>query len=72
MDDGSKNELTEYLDSAIRNWRSKFDNAQSETQKSASFPSVVSTDELIASCYVDAFQSVRISMIGSALPKKDD
>jgi len=49
--------LKEYLDNAIINWREKRDNAETEKES------------LIASCYVDAFQSVRVSILGELLEK---
>ena len=45
-------ELKEYLDEAIESWRKRRDYANTDE------------DELIAMCYVDAFQSVRVSMLG--------
>ncbi len=49
-------ELQEYLDEAIRSWRKNKSKAKTDE------------DILIASCYIDAFQSVRVSMLGSLLP----
>lgn len=57
----TKDGLRSYLDEAIRAWRRKKAEA------------VVKEDDeamLIASCYVDAFQSVRISFLGELLPKE--
>lgn len=48
--------LGTYLDDGILLWRRKAAEAGSED------------DELIARCYVDAFQSVRVSMLGEPLP----
>lgn len=50
-------ELKEYLDEAIRSWRRRKNKADSDQ------------DVLIARCYIDAFQSVRVSVFGSTLPQ---
>lgn len=49
-------ELQEYLDEAIRSWRKNKSKAKTDE------------DILIATCYIDAFQSVRVSVFGSTLP----
>lgn len=49
-------EIKEYLDDAIRHWRKKRDNATTDG------------DKVMAVCYVDAFQSVRVSIFGELLP----
>ena len=67
MDDDSKLELEQYLDNAIRKWRTKL-NESANDKESSVFTSMESTDELIAKCYIDAFQSVRVSMLGELLP----
>jgi len=69
MDDGSKLEIEQYLDNAIRKWRSKLDEALARKPKGSLFPKIEPSDELIAKCYIDAFQSVRVSIIGSLLEK---
>lgn len=51
-------ELQEYLDEAIRSWRRRKGKAKSDE------------DMLIARCYIDAFQSVRVSVFGSTLPQE--
>lgn len=51
-----EDKLREYLDHAIRSWRKEKIEALTEE------------DKLIASCYIDAFQSVRVSMLGELLP----
>lgn len=58
--------LRAYLDDAITKWRGKVAEAQSELDVKAD----AATEEahLIARCYVDAFQSVRISMLYELLP----
>ncbi len=48
--------IKDYLDDAIRHWRKKRDNATTDE------------DKLMAVCYVDAFQSVRVSVFGELLP----
>lgn len=70
MDENSKRELGEYLDDAIRKWRSRL--ANESNKKHSSFPAMESTDELIAICHIDALQSVRISIIGSTLSNDGD
>lgn len=52
-------ELKEYLDEAIRSWRRRKNKADSDQ------------DVLIARCYIDAFQSVRVSVFGSTLPLEE-
>ena len=48
-----------YLDGAIRLWRHVRDSTASPE------------DELMAACYVDAFQSVRVSLLGELLPEEN-
>ena len=48
--------VAEYLDNAIRHWREKKDTSKKGDER------------LIARCYVDAFQSVRVSLLGDILP----
>lgn len=52
-------EIKDYLDDAIRHWRKKRDNA------------ITDEDKLMAVCYVDAFQSVRVSVFGKLLPLEE-
>jgi len=52
----TEKDIKDYLDGAIRNWRKIRDE------------SVV--DSHIAPYYVDAFQSVRVSLFGEMLPKE--
>jgi len=60
MDDFiSKNVLQEYLDNAITKWRIRKNEAVEGSE-----------DMWIAACYVDAFQSVRVSMLGELLPNR--
>lgn len=58
-------ELRAYLDDAITKWRGKVAEAQSELDVKTD----AETEEahLIARCYVDALQSVRVSMLGELL-----
>jgi hypothetical protein len=49
--------VQDYLDTAIRTWRAKRKEAAGDERR-----------DLIAACYVDAFQSVRSSIFGSTLP----
>ena len=45
-----------YLDTCIRKWRTEKNQTITEESK------------LIASCYIDAYQSIRISLFGEELP----
>jgi hypothetical protein len=51
--------LKSFLDNSIRYWRKK--------KQEAGTPN----EHLTASCYVDAYQSVRVSMFNEVLPKED-
>lgn len=57
-----------YLDNAIRRWRKRYDAAKPVT--AADIPTSERIDAAIASCYIDAFQSVRTSLFGELLPKE--
>ncbi len=50
-----KENVKKYLDDCIRLWRKSKKNAAS------------GEDELMAMCYIDAYQSVRISLFGETL-----
>jgi len=52
----NKDAVKEYLDGCIRHWRKKGEEAEKETP-----------EKLNAICYIDAFQSVRISLFGKIL-----
>lgn len=71
MDDISSLVLQGYLDTSIRNWRSKLKHSIDRKSEGAMFPAMESTDALMARCYIDAFQSVRISMLGELLPEDE-
>jgi len=49
----------EYIDLAIRVWREKREQAET------------GSDKLVADCYIDAFQSVRTTVIGETLPARE-
>jgi len=52
--------IKEYLDKAIRLWRQRREEAAKDSE-----------DELVARCYIDAFQSVRTSLFNELLkPEK--
>jgi hypothetical protein len=56
----NKEEVMDYLDTAITRWRErKIESKEWE-------------DILIASCYIDAFQSVRMSLFGEFLPEEEN
>ncbi|HEC66692.1 MAG TPA: hypothetical protein ENI23_15555 [bacterium] len=58
--DFTKEAIREYLDGCIRYWRDLRDAAESPEQA------------IQATCYVDAFQSVRTSLFGELLPSKEN
>lgn len=51
-------DLKESLDEKISFWRSKKDSSHTSEQ-----------DKLIAKCYIDAYQSIRIEFVGKLLKK---
>lgn len=55
----TEQEFLSYLDRAIRIWRQKKEEA------------IAVCDKQIASCYIDAFQSVRVSVFGELLSMED-
>ena len=56
----TKEAVTEYLDGCILHWRDRRDTAGT------------TEDRNMAACYVDAFQSVRSSLIGEELSVPDN
>lgn len=56
----NKDAVKEYLDDCIRYWRRKGNEAEMATP-----------EKLTAICYIDAFQSVRISLFGKLLKSKE-
>ena len=54
-----KEAIKEYLDSCIKHWRKKKKEAEEESE-----------DFLVAMCYIDAFQSVRMSLFSELLEKE--
>ena len=54
--------VKQYLDSAIKLWRINLQNAKEFKN---------TEEELVASCYIDAYQSMRISIFGELLPKDE-
>jgi len=52
VDINNPEEIKKYLDNSITNWRRSKENADDQE------------DMLVASCYVDAYQSVRVSLFG--------
>lgn len=54
----TKREVKEYLDGCIRYWRNQRDNASERRDI-----------KVMATYYIDAFQSVRTSLFGELLPK---
>ena len=61
----TEEDIKAYLDDAIRNWRER------KIKADDPFTPFSGDDKLIASCYIDAFQSVRMSLFGDLLPKED-
>lgn len=49
-------DVKEYLDSCIKYWRKRKEEA------------LIHSEALVASCYIDAFQSVRVSLFEELLP----
>jgi len=62
--------VKEYLDNAIRCWR-KRTSANNTRAKTLAYVDVSELEEedFMARCYVDAFQSVRMTLFGELLPK---
>jgi hypothetical protein len=54
------NTIARYLDGCIIFWRAKKRSAETDE------------DKIIASCYVDAYQSARISLLGELLPLPEE
>jgi len=55
----NETEIKEYLDSCIKHWRKKKKESEEESE-----------DSLVAMCYIDAFQSVRMSLFSELLEKE--
>lgn len=53
----SRSFASDYLDGAIRVWRATRDGAATDAERK------------MAECYIDAFQSCRISLLGELLPE---
>lgn len=71
IDVNNPESIKEYLDSAIIKWREKL---EEENFKYSQALLKVQEDDilqeiLIATCYIDAFQSARVSLFGELLPK---
>lgn len=71
IDVNNPDAIKEYLDNAITKWRTK-----REESKKGYLQALLRTEEiefdkelLISSCYIDAFQSVRVSLFGELLPE---
>ena len=56
IDINNPEDIKEYLDKSIMNWRRSKENADNQE------------DMLVCGCYVDAYQSVRVSLFGELLP----
>lgn len=56
----TKKDIAEYFDDVIRHWRKKRDD-----------PATGPGERSIAVCYVDAYQSARMSLLGEMLPVED-
>lgn len=55
----SEQNVKKYLDEAIKNWRERKNNTDLEEEKK------------VADCYIDAYQSVRVSLFDEKLPMSD-
>jgi len=70
----SPEEIRKYLDSAIVKWRNRKElatNRMEELKQNDNWGGDLYTnseeDLLVATCYIDAFQSVRVSLFGELL-----
>lgn len=72
VDINNPDKIKEYLDNAIINWR-KRKNGTEDTLKDIRSTEFSFLEEsykeeiLVASCYIDAYQSVRVSLFGELL-----
>lgn len=66
----TKRDILEYVNSAIINWRERKESSLQQLKKGVLGKKAYGEDKLIAQCYIDAFQSVRISIFGKTLPLK--
>lgn len=64
----SATEIAAYLDAAIRRWRGVRDESPAAVSDSGGAPSIAPW--AMAPFYVDAFQSARVSLLGSPLPEE--
>jgi len=65
----NKNDVMIYLDSCIEYWRKE--KKSFEENMDDGFWSM-ERNKIIAVCYIDAYQSVRVSLFGELLPKGDE
>lgn len=67
-------EIKNYLDSVIINWRKRKQNSENTLKdivntEWSGMAGQFKEEILIAECYIDAFQSARVSLLGELLPK---
>jgi len=72
IDINNHEDIKEHLDNAINNWRKRMDEAEDTLKdiRSSEWSRMAGQYEeeiLVASCYIDAYQSVRISLFGELL-----
>ena len=56
----NEKDVKAYLDRAIRSWRDKKVKIKGDVE-----------EELVCACYIDAFQSMRMSLFGETLPEEE-
>lgn len=66
-------EIKEYLDNAITKWRKQKKDSEDAMKNIlntewSGMSGQCKEEILVASCYIDAFQSVRVSLFGELLP----
>lgn len=61
----NEEQILGYLDNAIKNWRERVKHASAKQKNDP----IYEENLLISRCYVDAFQSMRVSLFGELLPK---
>lgn len=67
MNDRSREELLGFLNSAIEQWTHERDVCASKKDPDSMFPSIESTDEIKAKCYIDAYRSMKVYLVASTI-----
>lgn len=71
MTELSEEAVRVYLDAAIRTWRTKRREAQTRAAKTPGERETHRQAAAMASHYVDAFQSMRVTFLGAKLPQEE-